>query len=302
MTKSSIRKIREIAKPALAALAAAALALSLTGCTVPTQDKGASANVAADPVTSLDAGAEGNDVPEALSDENLGGIIDETSASTADVEYVANEWSAEVAPDGYKVWGPALVTYSPSTGEYVYSDLDALGRTQAAYALITPADYQREKGEDRETFGKDADKISGWGHNEKVSVTFPNGRIYNGYFYNRSHLIADSLGGTPKRDNLITGTRFQNVGCGSGGGMGYPEDLARNWLASAPANATLYYAATPVYVGDELVPRSVYVDMLSSDGTIDAHIETYNVTGDMTGTYTVDYATGQIIKDGQILR
>lgn len=224
-------------------------------------------------------------------------------ANTVGIEnYDAHTWSAEIAPEGYATYGPAIVSFSVAPGEYVYTGCDALGRTTTAYASITPADYWREKGEEREEFGRDADTISGWGHNEKVSVTFPNGRVYNGYFYNRSHLIADSLGGTPTPDNLVTGTRFQNVGCGAGGGMAYPEELAREWLENAPDGASLYYAVTPVYVGTELVPRSVYVDVKSSDGAIDKHIETFNVPGDIAGTYSVDYMTGQILASGTVMR
>jgi len=48
---------------------------------------------------------------------------------------------------------------------------------------------------------------------------FPNGKIYNGYFYNRSHLIADSLGGRSYKYNVVTGTRQQNVGNNGDGGM-----------------------------------------------------------------------------------
>lgn len=211
-------------------------------------------------------------------------------------DYFAHEWDINTAPNGYLVHGPAIVTYDPEPGEYVYTGLDDLGRTITAYACITPADFTREQGEERETFGSDADKISGWGYNKKVKLHFPSGKEYNGYFYNRSHLIADSLGGTPNRENLITGSRFQNVGENNGGGMGYAETKARKWLETAGADETLYYAVTPVYRDfDELVPRSVYVDMKSSDGEIDEHIEVFNVSGDPA--YDINYITGEIIEN-----
>lgn len=292
MRKDQSKKKTSTPVKIMSMLSAFAIAISLLGCVMPdTFDRGASANTSNASFSNATAENQAADQGTQSS-----------AGTTASAGYETHEWSADIAPEGYAIYGDAVVDYAPAAGEYVYTGFDALGRTQTAYALITPADFQREKGEDRESFGKDADSISGWGHNEKVSVTFPNDRVYNGYFYNRSHLIADSLGGTPSPDNLVTGTRFQNVGCGSGGGMGYPEDLARTWLASAPADATLYYAVTPVYVGGELVPRSVYVDMLSSDGKLNAHIETFNVSGDMTGTYEVDYATGQIIADGVVVK
>ena len=46
--------------------------------------------------------------------------------------------------------------------------------------------------------------------------------------------------------------------------------------------------ATPIYVGDELVCRSVMVDMLSSDGLLDLRIEVFNAAKG----YSVNYADG----------
>lgn len=276
---------KKIISSITAALLAALLALTMCGCSI-TADKSASnqpTNTASSAIavenTNADTGTNANTTPDA--------------ASLVAGDYTAHEWSAEKAPNGYEVQSPAVVEHSPAPSEYVYTGLDSLGRTQAAYACITGADYQRELGEDREDFGSDADKISGWGHNEKVQLHFPSGKVYNGYFYNRSHLIADSLGGVPTRENLVTGSRFQNVGDNNGGGMGYAETKARDWLAGADVDEYLYYAVTPVYVGDELVPRSVYVDMKSSDGTIDEHVEVFNVSGD--ANYAIDYATGEIV-------
>lgn len=271
------------------ALFTSILALSLYGCSI-TADKGAS-NQPANTASSAVAVENANDGTN--TDANTDTDASADAASVLAGDYTAHEWSAEKAPNGYEVQSPAIIEHSPAPGEYVYTGLDSLGRTQAAYACVTGADYQRELSEDREDFGSDADKISGWGHNEKVQLHFPSGKVYNGYFYNRSHLIADSLGGAPTRENLVTGSRFQNVGDNNGGGMGYAETKARDWLADADADEYLYYAVTPVYVGDELVPRSVYVDMKSSDGTIDEHVEVFNVSGD--ANYAIDYATGEII-------
>ena len=112
--------------------------------------------------------------------------------------------------------------------------------------------------------------------------------------YNRSHLVADSLGGAAKRVNLITGTRPQNCLTGKGriGGMAYAETKARDYL-NAHHDGTLYYCAIPVYVGDELVPRSVYVEMKSSDGSIDESIEVFNAVNG----YTINYSDGTFSKN-----
>jgi DNA-entry nuclease len=80
----------------------------------------------------------------------------------------------------------------------------------------------------REDFAPNSDPV-GWGENRIVSIKLYNGKKYKGYLWNRSHLIADSLGGKAIRKNLITGTRMQNVGANDGtGGMAYTERKAVN--------------------------------------------------------------------------
>lgn len=261
----------------IAFVSAFCLTFTLTGCgTAPSNDSAAT-NEQGIPAVNVDL------------------TTSSAESQSANANYQWHEWTSEKAPNGYAVTGIANVIYSPESGEYVYTGLDELGRTQTAYACITVADYQRELIEERADFKSDASKISGWGANEKVTLTFPSGKTYNGYFYNRSHLIADSLGGSSARENLVTGSRFQNVGDNNGGGMGYAEAKARKWLSEQKdSDAYLYYAVTPVYNGDELVPRSVYVDMKSSDGQIDEQVEVFNVSGDPS--YSIDYATGKIIR------
>ena len=117
--------------------------------------------------------------------------------------------------------------------------------------------------------------------------------LFRSYFWNRSHLIAKSLGGDDIAENLVTGTRTQNVGANDGqGGMGYAEGIARRFLESNQG-ATLYYSATPVYEGSELVCRSVIVDMRASDGSLDMQVEVYNCAKG----FLIDYATGAFVKD-----
>jgi len=81
---------------------------------------------------------------------------------------------------------------------------------------------------------------------------------------------------------------MQNVGSNDGeGGMAYPEGLVRTWLDKNP-EGTVWYSSTPTYEGDEVVPRSVIVDLLSSDGTLDLELEVYNTAWG----YSIDYADG----------
>lgn len=198
-------------------------------------------------------------------------------------------WTQEAAPDYYRVVGQASVKAVPSAGTAVYDGLDAKGRTGSVTALITK--QMADEGATRPRDSLNAYSPSGWGHNAQVSIKLPNGKTYNGYFWNRSHLLAKALGGADATKNLVTGTRMQNVGSNSAagyGGMAYTENLARTWLATHE-NGTLYYAATPLYRGNELVPRSVVVDVLSSDGMIDLEVEVFNAAYG----FTINYATGE---------
>ncbi|MDV6000717.1 DNA/RNA non-specific endonuclease [Streptococcus canis] len=197
-----------------------------------------------------------------------------------------------------------------------YSILDGYGRSGKAYGVITKdmidmsAGY-REKWESKpEPSGwysyffkntnqratesdykhnpKNVSKIS---NNIKVSIPLSNGRTRHGYLFDRSHLIADSLGGRPFRNNLITGTRTQNVGNNDRkGGMQYIENKVLDHIKKNP-KVYVYYKATPVYQGTELLPRVVLVSALSSDGFID---ETVRVFNNVAG-FNIDYQNGGLL-------
>ncbi len=177
-----------------------------------------------------------------------------------------------------------------TNGAIHYEGLDTLGRTQTVAGVIT---YKmREEGTERER--ADMPDPAGWSYNgksnnSKVTIDLLNGKTYNGYLYNRSHLIAKSLGGVETESNLITGTRTQNVGKNDGnGGMAYTEEKARNYL-DTHTDQVVYYKATPVYVKGELIPRSVFVDIKTPDCTLNEHVEVLNATYG----FTIDYKTGQ---------
>lgn len=197
-------------------------------------------------------------------------------------------WDAQAYPDYYRVVGTAVVDVELAPGEARYEGLDGLGRTGRVAALVTSE--MAQAGSDREREDISDIHPSGWGHNEEVVIAMPDGSDYHGYLFNRSHLLAKSLGGDDAAYNLVTGTRAQNVGDNRGqdGGMAYPEGLAREWLRDHP-QGTVYYSATPVYEGDELVPRSVIVDVRSSDATLDLEVEVFNAAAG----FEIDYATGE---------
>lgn len=210
--------------------------------------------------------------------------VDATTLPLREVSYTA--WDVEESPEYVRVVGPAVVDVDIPVGEVWYAPLDALGRTRRAAGAIDlktmEAGRARERGDLR---GHDP---SGWGSNAETDIPLPDGSSYHGFFWNRSHLVAKSLGGSDEVENLVCATRMENVGANDGkGGMSYAEGMVRAWLSDNP-DGWVFYSATPAYESNELVCRSVIVDVRSSDGTLDFEVEVYNAA---LG-HEVDYQTG----------
>ena len=217
----------------------------------------------------------------------IGGSGSDAPTSSAGGELSYGSWSFDEYPEYYRKVGSAVVDVELSPGEARYEGLDALGRTGRVVALVT-YDMMREGSErDREDIREI--RPSGWGHNREVDIRMPGEKTYHGALFNRSHLLAKSLGGEDAARNLITGTRPQNVGDNRGqdGGMAYTEGIARDWLWDN-RDGTVFYSAIPVYEGDELLARSVIVDVRSSDGALDLRVEVFNTAYG----FDIDYATG----------
>ncbi|RAP50796.1 MAG: hypothetical protein BZ138_06310, partial [Methanosphaera sp. rholeuAM270] len=138
----------------------------------------------------------------------------EMGASGVGTAYTWHEWNESAYPDYVRENGPASTSYEvPANGGIVYGGMDNLGRTTWAAGVITKEMRASAKASGRQSFDASCDAISGWGHNAETVIPSANGgKAYNGWFYNRSHLIADSLGGEASPENLVTGTRCQNVG------------------------------------------------------------------------------------------
>lgn len=260
-----------------------------------TAARSASASQKSDAVS--DAGATQDAGHNASSDDSSGFRSSSSHKQSAycaqslSSSYAAHSWSYSSAPLYYTVRGKADTSPSVKKGRIKTSKLDSLGRTQRVVAKVTYKMVADSAGW-RESMPAEADSISGWGKQSLVSVSLSNGKTYNGYAFNRSHLLADCLGGHAVKENLVTGTRTQNVGNNSQsepGGMQYTEAKALNYLR-AHHKGWVYYKATPVYKKGELVCRSVYVDIKSDDGSIDEHVEVYNA---MRGC-KVNYKTGAI--------
>lgn len=189
-------------------------------------------------------------------------------------------------PNYYRIVGPAVVDEDIAPGTVRYAGLDKLGRTRAVVASV---DYEMMlKGSERERSGMADIHPSGWGHNKKVKIRYSNGKSYSGYMYNRSHMLAKSLGGADSLENMLTGTRTQNVGEDDQGGMAFTETLAREWL-KAHQTGYIFYKVTPLYSDTELLARSVIVDIQSSDKAIDMEVEVFNAARG----YSIDYKTGE---------
>lgn len=250
-----------------------------------------------------------------------GGAVDVPEgvvAHTNEDGLVWTEFDEDLYPNYYRIIDePVETDVSVRAGEISYGGIDSLGRTRRVVANVT-YDMVKESAGWRCDFASDADDISGWGHNGEVELTLSDGSVYHGWFWNRSHLIADSLGGydhvynqygvidqkasRSERRNLITGIRTENVGRNDGkGGMAYFENLAIDYL-EAHQSCSVWYSVEPVYEGDELVPRSVIVKIKSCDGGLSVMAEVYNQLDpklDENGVshqrYVIDYSTGRVL-------
>lgn len=180
-----------------------------------------------------------------------------------------------------------------NVGQLKFSE-DSAGRASTARGKLTYRMFADSKGS-RQGTPLDPPNGSWPSYNPKVAVSFGlTGRIYHGYMYNRSHSIADSLGGTASyasADNFTTGTRSQNVGADQNGGMRAAEEIAENYWHSHPNSSTVIdYQTTPIYHGSEKIPRGSIVNEKSSDGQINDQIVVIN----SAEGYTINYNTGAI--------
>lgn len=123
-----------------------------------------------------------------------------------------------------------------------YSELDSLGRCGVAYACIG---RDLMPTEDRESISEVTP--SGWNNKEYDFVD-------GGWLYNRCHLIGFQLTGENANEkNLITGTRSMNVD-----GMLLFENMTADYIKETGNH--VMYRVTPVFEGDELVPRGVLME------------------------------------------
>lgn len=211
--------------------------------------------------------------------------------------------TVQIAGDGKSDFSSADInTANTKKDGYVgYSQLDEKGRTRQVTAVINynMVHANSSSVKKRPDF-PETTQPSGWKLNSSFNGTSWNGgtsnnRIVhanglNGYFYNKSHLVAYSLGGDMNTHNVITGTRQQNVGFNNQGGMAYLETKVRN-LINGNHSDRVFYRATPVYNADELVPRSVVVQAYSLNDQGSSIDESVAIPNVQRG-FTINYGTG----------
>ena len=205
-------------------------------------------------------------------------------------------WDEASAPDYVLEAGPAQVRKALEAGEISNSPLDGLGRPGLVAASLTHESRERARQRGRQDI--EVDPVGWPDENPKVSIETPDGSTHRGRFWNRSHLLADSLGGDPARENLVTGSRMQNAsGNDNEGGMAYGEQVARDWLDKHDDDDALPLCEGGGYLcaqdhrdeGGELL---LIVDMFSSDGTVDMELIVYNAAKG----YAIDYETGVVTR------
>ncbi|NLD49325.1 MAG: hypothetical protein GX660_19370, partial [Clostridiaceae bacterium] len=153
-----------------------------------------------------------------------------------------------------------------------YSELDSLGRCGVAYASL------------------DESLMPTWSRGS-ISSIYPSGWIQasysvvsGGYLYNRCHLIGFQLTGVDNtnakkaycKKDLITGTRYLNVGTSSTGMVGFENQVASYIKSNSTKN--VLYRVTPVYQGNNLVAAGVIMEAESlEDNNIEFCVFCYNV-------------------------
>ncbi len=148
----------------------------------------------------------------------------------------------------------------------------------------------------------------GW-HNYR----FPYGDgTKSSWVMNRGHLVGYQFCGlNDEARNLVTMTAYLNTGAYAGAndsnpeGMLYYENRLDSWLALHP-NFWLDYKVTPIYNGNELLPRQVALQYVGIDAagqlltiklnsakeSVDEHGVTTVILDNVAENITLDYATG----------
>lgn len=178
----------------------------------------------------------------------------------------------------------------------VLNNFDAMGRPWTAKAKLTRDMYFASSGSRQGTPLNPPNLC--WPKNRRAAIHFSlTNRTYHGYFYNRSHSVADSLAGSASYHsaaNFTAGTRSQNVGANQKGGMRAPERyVEKYWMTHNNPGVIVKYEVTPVYNNLERIPRGSIVDVQSSDHILNKR---FVIINDAEG-YNINYMFGKFKKN-----
>ena len=177
----------------------------------------------------------------------------------------------------------------PFTGnnQLVLGEFDHLGRATSAHIQLQDKDEHKQKREPRLKHNP-----VGW-HNYKIAY---GNKGKKAWLFHRGHLIGYQFSGlTNEGKNLVPLTAWTNTGNYKGTadsnveGMLYYEKRLDSWLATHP-NYWLDYKVTPVYTGDELIPRQVtlqYVGIDRDGNLLPIHLSSPKESVDAYGITTV---------------
>ena len=187
--------------------------------------------------------------------------------------------------------------------QLVLGDFDHLGRATSAHIQLQDKDEPKQKREPRLTYNP-----VGW-HNYKIAY---GNKGKKAWLFHRGHLVGYQFSGLSNEGkNLVSLTAWTNTGNYKGTadsnveGMLYYEKRLDSWLATHP-HYWLDYKVTPVYSGDELIPRQIILQYVGIDqegnllrinlGSPKESVDAYGITTVTLDNYsknaTIDYLKG----------
>lgn len=221
--------------------------------------------------------------------------VENKLSSTEQIKQMQH-WSYQSGADPVKVLNhdrPTTIKTKDFTESQIkYAKLDQLNRTGTATAYLTKNNLGHSNTRTEQVW-----RPTGW-HNEPKLID--NQRVIP---QNRGHLIAYTmtfnldeqgkndpghLGSIDNPYNLFTQTSFSNQKT-----MTEVEQMVRKALAQ---NKKVIYQVTPIFRGQELMARGVWVQGLSTDGTLKFNRYLWNVQGKIK----YDYLTGRSQVDNEM--
>ena len=230
-----------------------------------------------------------------------GGHKEESKATTEAVAKVTTVETTTVAPAKL----PDSLLPFKKEKQLVLGDLDKLERSTSAHIQLNIKDKPKAKREPKIS----VDPV-GW-HNYKMPID-DSGSGKEAWLMNRGHLVGYQFSGldnelrnlTPMTALLNTGSLSDKDSANQTAMLFYENNLA-DWINAHP-NDWLDYKVTPIYEGDELIPRKIELQYagIKSDGTlmkisfgtkqenIDKDGVTHVTLDNTSPNAKIDYATG----------